>query len=40
MMTKNSEEEIWKRRREQAHPPTPGNPAFSVKDIEEALKDT
>lgn len=34
-MTKMTEEEIWKRRREQAHPPTPGNPAIVKEKNEE-----
>jgi len=36
-MTKLTEDEIWERRREQPHPPTPGNPAFSVEELQEAL---
>jgi hypothetical protein len=31
------EAEIWRNRREQPHPPTPGNPAFSVKELQEAI---
>lgn len=32
MTTSLTEEEIWKRRRDQPHPPTPGNPNLYTKD--------